>query len=266
MPEAVFLPSRGAQSSTGERFVATELARGPWDPGAQHGGAPAALLMRAFERLKAPAELLIARVTYELLRPVPLGELDVRAEVVRSGRRVQLAEASILTPSGTEVVRARALCVRPAGEGVPRAPVEPPPPGPEDGRESDLRPPYRPLFAPDAVELRFVAGAFHDGGPSTAWFRLRHPLVAGEEPSALQRLAVAGDFGNGISSTVPWERYVFINPDLTLYLEREPAGEWICIAASTRIAPGGIGISESVLYDEHGRVGRATQALLVTRR
>ena len=35
------------------RFVATELARGPWDPGAQHGGAPAALLMRAFEQLPA---------------------------------------------------------------------------------------------------------------------------------------------------------------------------------------------------------------------
>src|SRR2546421_6031983 len=75
-------------SGSDGRFVATELARGPWDPNAQHGGAAAALLMRAFEQLPAESdELLIARVTYELLRPVPLGELGVEAEVVRPGRR-----------------------------------------------------------------------------------------------------------------------------------------------------------------------------------
>src|SRR5436309_1210619 len=95
-----------------ETFSATELARGPWDPAAQHGGAPAALLMRAFERLPASDELALARVTYEFLRAVPLGELEVRASVARPGRRVQLLEASILSLAGAEVVRARALQVR----------------------------------------------------------------------------------------------------------------------------------------------------------
>src|SRR5947209_2025014 len=177
-------------------FVASELARGPWDAGAQHGGAPAALLMRAFERLPAADGLAIARVTYEFLRPVPLGELSVVAEAVRPGRRVQLSEASILAPDGTEVVRARALQVQLAS-GIPvRTPVAPPPPAPETGRENDFDPPYRPMFAPDALEVRFVAGGF-GGGPATGWFRLRTPIVAGEEPSPLQRLAAAGDFGNG---------------------------------------------------------------------
>jgi Thioesterase-like superfamily len=259
MPEAVFLPDDG-------RFVATDLARGPWDPNAQHGGAAAALLMRAFEQLDAPANLPIARVTYEFLRPVPLGELHVRAEVLRPGRRVQLAEASILTPEGTEVVRARALRVLAAEDGVPRTDLEPPPPGPAGGSENDFRAPHRPLFAPDAIELRFVSGAFHGGGPATAWFRLRIPVLYGEEPSPLQRLAAAADFGNGISSPLSWGEYLFINPDLTLYLDREPRGEWICLAASTTIAAGGIGVSESVLYDERGRIGRATQALLIARR
>jgi acyl-coenzyme A thioesterase PaaI-like protein len=88
---SVFLAQNG-------RIVATELARGPWDPGAQHGGAPAALLMRAFEGLPAADGLMISRVTYEFLRPVPLGELEIRAEVTRPGRRVQLLEGSIVTP------------------------------------------------------------------------------------------------------------------------------------------------------------------------
>ena len=123
-----------------------------------------------------------------------------------------------------------------------------------------------PTFGADAMDIRFVEGAFDELGPATAWFRMRHPLVAGEEPSALQRLAAAGDFGNGISAVVSWEEHLFINPDLTLYIERDPVGEWICLQSQTRVADGGIGVSESTLFDGQGRVGRAGQALLVAPR
>lgn len=257
MAEAVFEPHNGG-------FRATELSRGPWDPKAQHGGAPAALVMRALEHLPAGEGLAIARVTYELMRPVPIGPLQIRAEVVRPGRRVQLLEAALSTDEGVEVVRARALRVQAAD--APATLAEPPPPGPEHGAANDLEAPYRPMFAPDTMEIRFVSGEFQARGPSTAWFRLRVPLVAGEEATPLQRLAAAGDFGNGISSPLSWHEYLFINPDLTLYIERPPHGEWIGLHARTTIAEGGIGVSESTLYDSAGRVGRATQALLVAPR
>jgi Acyl-CoA thioesterase C-terminal domain/Acyl-CoA thioesterase N-terminal domain len=249
----------------GELVRATELARGPWDPGAQHGGAAAALLMREFERLDGPG-LTLARVTYEFLRPVPLGRLEVDADVVRPGKRVQLLEGAIRAPNGIEVVRARALRIAPADPQVPRTDSQPIPPGPETGRPNTLRSPHRPMFAPDAIELKFVRGTFHDAGPATAWFRLNVPIVAGEEPSPLQRLAAAGDFGNGISSILSWDEYMFINPDLTLYIDREPAGEWIALESRTYIAPEGVGTAESVLYDKDGRVGRATQSLLIAPR
>ena len=246
------------------RFVATELGRGPWDADALHGGAPAALLMRAFERLPAPDGLSLARVTYELLRPIPVGPVEIEAEIARPGRRVQLLEAS-MSAGGTEVVRARALRIQTADAGNRALADTPPPPGPATGRPAELNAPHRPMFAPDAIEIRFVAGAWGDG-PSTAWFRLRAPIVAGETPSELQRLAAAGDFGNGTSAILSWDDYLYINPDLTLYIEREPTGEWICLDSQTRIVRGGIGVAESVLYDERGRVGRATQALLVAPR
>jgi len=255
-----------ADAAARERFVATEFARGPWDPGAQHGGAPAALLMRALERLPAADGLTVCRVTYEFLRPVPLGELELRASVARSGRRVQVLEASLLAGEHVEVIRARALQVQAARAGSGRTALTAPPPGPERGRANDVRPRYRPMFSLDAIEIRFVAGAFHDRGPATAWFRMRIPLVAGEDASALQLLAAAGDFGNGISSLLSWDEYLFINPDLTLYVERAPAGEWIAVEARTIIPADGIGVSEGVLYDERGRVGHATQALLVAPR
>ena len=251
------------ESSDG-RFVATQLARGPWDPNHLHGGAPAALLMRAFERLPAADGLRLARVTYELLRPVPVGPLEIKADVVRPGRRVQLLEGAI-TVEGVEVVRARALQVLAADAGAAAGESTPPPPGPEHGRPPELRVPHHPMFAFDAIEIVFVVGGW-GGGPCTAWFRLKSPIVPGETPSPLQRLAAAGDFGNGISATLSWDDYLYINPDLTLYVEREPTGEWICLESETRIARDGIGVAESILYDERGRVGRATQALLVAPR
>jgi hypothetical protein len=244
------------------RFVATGLARGPWDAEAMHGGAPAALLMRALEQLPTADGLTIARVTYEFLRPALLGAMSVEASVVRPGRRVQLLEAVARSADGTEIVRARALRVRLADGVASPTPVPPPPPGPEGGRDNDFAPPFHPMFAPDAIEIKFVDGRF-GGGPSTAWFRMRVALVDGEEPSALQRLAAAGDFGNGISTVLPWAEYTFINPDLTLYIERVPVGEWIGLAAQTMIPSEGIGMAEGVLFDRRGRVGRATQALLV---
>jgi Thioesterase-like superfamily len=262
-PEAVFEPRDGG-------FLATQLARGPWDPGSLHGGAPAALLMRAFEQLPVAEGLEIARVTYELLRPTPLGELAVDAEVIRGGRRVQLLGGAIRTLDGIELVRARALQVQRVDPSTPTTSDFPPPPGPELGRDHEpeaegFNPPHRPMFAPDAIEIRFVEGVF-GRGPATAWFRLRVPIVAGEEPTPLQRLAAAGDFGNGISAVLPWDRYAFMNPDLTLYLERPPLGEWIGLESRTTILAGGVGTAESTLFDTRGRVGHAMQALLVAGR
>lgn len=251
-------------------FVATELASGPWDRNAQIGGAPAALLARAFELVPAPEGLILGRVTYDFVRPAPIGPVSVRAEVVRPGRRVQLLEGAMLA-DGVEVVRARALRVHRASAGdsgscsAGASSAVALPPGPEAGRTGELPGLHRPRFATDANEVRFIAGGF-GGGPGTAWFRLTRPLVGGEEATPLQRLAAAADFGAGLSGTLDRAHYLFMNVDMTLYVEREPVGEWICLQSLTRIPENGIGLTESVLFDARGRVGRATQALLIAPR
>ena len=86
------------------------------------------------------------------------------------------------------------------------------------------------------MEWRSVEGGFLEPGPATVWMRMRQPLVAGEEPTPLQRTLVAADVGNGISAVLDWRRYVFINVDLTVHLERMPEGEWVCVDAVTRPA------------------------------
>jgi hypothetical protein len=250
----------------GERYRATELALGPWYPGALHGGAPAALLASALAAGVPDSALRVARVTYEFVRPVPLGELSIELSVVRPGRRVTLLDASLRDGEGTEVTRARALLMlaselgEPDGAGLPF-------PGPEAATPNDWPSPSGTrMFATDAMEIRFVAGRFREPGAATAWFRLRQPLLAGEPVTPLMRLAAAGDFGNGIASVLSWDEHVFINPDLTLYVEREPVGEWVALQSEMRVSPGAVAVAESVLWDETGRIGRAVQALLVGRR
>lgn len=257
--EAVFTPD-------GELFVPSDIARGPWDPDAQHGGAPAALLARALERLEGGEEMLLARLTVEFVRPVPLTALRIEAEVTRPGRRVQLAAARLLADE-VEVCRAAALRIRQTSEPIVGGTLsDPPPPGPEHGVDAPFAfPGLERSFVGEAVDKRFVSGDY-GMGPATVWMRLRHPLVAGEEPTPTQRVAAVADFGNGVSAALDWDRHVFINPDLTVHLEREPAGEWVCLDASTRVQPTGTGAAESVLFDESGRIGRAVQALYVDRR
>src|SRR5438132_842235 len=89
-------------------------------------------------------------------------------------------------------------------------------------------------------------------GPGTAWLRLRVPVVDDETPSPLMRVLAAADFGNGISMAVGFDRYLFINTDLTVYLHCLPTGEWICLDTATTLQRSGTGLAESALYDVHG--------------
>jgi hypothetical protein len=248
-----------------DRYRATELTRGPWEAGLQHAGPPSALLGRAVERHSDRAGLQVARITFEILRPVPIAELEVATRLLRGGRSVELVEASLLA-GGAEVMRATALRVRTAEVGLPDGLVPGPRlPGPDAGRVMPFFPTGQEVGYHTAMESRFVAGSFLELGPATVWMRMRHPLVAGEVPSPLCRVLVAADSGNGVSAALDYQRWRFINPDLTVYLLRPPAGEWVALEASTTAADG-IGLADTALHDEQGPIGRAAQALFVDRR
>jgi Thioesterase-like superfamily len=255
VPEGFYAPGDGG------RFVPSELTRGPWDPGAQHAGPPAALLGRAIERCEPRDGMRVGRVTFEILRPVPLAPLEVEARVARPGRSVELIEASLSGPDG-ELVRARAWRLQ-AGD-VALETSEEPPPGPERGEPGEFFPTGQPIGYHTAMEYRFVSGGFLAPGPATVWMRMRTALVEGERPTPLQRVLVAADSGNGVSAALDWRRFLFINTDLSVHLLRPPDGEWICLDAVTHVD--GLGLSDTALWDERGRVGRAAQTLLVRER
>src|SRR5262249_53411987 len=216
LPDAVF--HRDA-----DRYVPTELARGPWDPNAQHGGPCAALLADRLERHDAGPPAHVARMTIELLRPVPMQPIELRARTLRPGKKVQLVEASALA-NETEVVRATALRIRRADISFADAPDDRLTPGPSE----QLRERFENVGGLNfgfAMDMSVARGEVGVPGPAAVWFRLAVAIVAGEETTPLMRVAAAAGFGNGISGGVAGEEHLFINPDLTIYLHRLPDGE-----------------------------------------
>ncbi len=245
----------------GDGFVPTELTAGPWYAGAQHGGPPAALLARAVE---AEADgFQPARLTVELLRPVPLAPVTVTVEETHGGRRARRIRAA-LHAGGTEVARATGLLLRPGDHAVPAGPdLDAQPAPPDDGPPVVARRDHPIAYHRDGVEIRFTRGGFTTPGHAFAWIRLRVPVVAGEIPTPFQRVAAAADFGNGVSAYLHPDDWYYVNPDLTIYLGRLPDGEWVGLEAATRARDSGIGLAESRLYDPAGPVGRSLQSLLV---
>jgi Thioesterase-like superfamily len=254
-------------SDDGRSFRASELTRGPWHPEHQHAGPPSALICRAIS-LAAAAEQgfgHLGRLTGNLMRPVTIGECRVEVLADYVGRNVGHYSARLFADS-KEVARFTALMQREDDLPVPAGTAGHPLPGaPKSPHDSPAcRMPFagRNIGYGDLVETRLAEGRFFDG-PCAAWFRLRYPLVAGEAPSPYERVAVAADSGNGISASLDFGRYNFINCDLTINLLRRPVGEWICLQSRSAFGGNGCGLAESALYDEVGLIGRATQSLVI---
>lgn len=259
MTEAYFVPE------SDDRFSSTEWTIGPWDRESQHAGPPAALLGRAIERAVARNDAQVSRITFEILRPVPVAPLQVSAEVVRPGRSVVLSAASLSDERGV-VMRAAAWSIRTAEVELDRVVHgRTAPAGPESGHAVELFPTEDRSYL-TSMEWRFVAGSFLEPGPAAAWARMRRSLVEGEEVTPLTRVLALADSGNGISAALDFGRWVFINPELTIHLHRYPQGEWVCLDAETTMERNGIGLAASVLSDEDGIIGRGHQSLFIAPR
>ncbi len=245
-------------------FRATIYTQGPWNPQYQHGGPPAALLVRQIEQISPRPDMVLSRVSVDILGPIPIDSLHAHANLIRPGRNVELLEA-YLVHEGRPLMHASGWRIR--------APADRPP-----GIEPDIAPDKLPLeSAPvmdpawtcgylDGTEWRFTRGSFISPGPATAWTRMRYPLVAGEETTPAQRLILAADAANGVSSPLDIREWQFIPPELTVHSLRPPEGEWVCLDALTVYQAEGTGLTTTALYDSRGLVGRSAQSLLISRR
>jgi len=256
-----------------DRFAATEITRGPWDENSQHAGPPAALLGWAIEHRAgadgavARGDMRVARITFDILKPVPIATLHVTTRVVHSGRSIEVVEATLAALAtdgapGPVLMRANAVRIRVAADLAPAHASPPTIADPQTIPETPTR--FRfDVGYHTAMETRYAVGSFHEPGPASVWFRMRHPLIDGAPIDPLSRVLTAADSGNGVSQVLSLGKFMFVNPDLTVHLHRYPVGEWVCLDSVTSIDPAGIGLADTALHDESGQIGRGTQSLFV---
>jgi hypothetical protein len=238
------------------RFLATAHTAGPWDPRHQHAGPPSALLATAMDTREGMG---LARLTVEILGPIPVGEVEVRVEVERPGRSVELV-AGELVAGGRTVARARAWRTLAAPVRIAPEHLPPPLPDSDDPEAATLG----DFGYAAAIEWRWADGGWYVPGPAKVWTRMRHRLIEGEPVTPLQRTVVVADSGNGVSAALDWKRFLFINPELSVHFLRAPQGEWVCLEARTEVET--TAAATSVLSDPSGPVARGAQSLLVAPR
>jgi hypothetical protein len=250
----------------GANVETSAFAGGPWDPKLQHGAAPSSLICWAVEQLPSAVPMRVARLTVDLMRPVPVVPLTLDVAVLREGKKIQLAEARLLA-NGTEVVRATALRIRREERALPSTAATPPHDarGPEMLRDPKTRGMADTPFL-SGISMRIARGSFLLPGPAAVWYRAERPIVSDQPISPLMRAAIAADFCNGTSSVLDFREWTFINGDLTLNLAREPVGDWILLDAETWAGPDSIGLAAARLADRDGYFGRAVQSILFEKR
>jgi len=249
----------------GARVTVSPHAAGPWDPTMQHGSAPASLVVWAAEEIATAVPMRIARVTIDLMRPVPIKPLTLETEVLREGRKIQLC-AVRLRADGVIVAAASVLKVRhqphalPPDVSGPKVVLPSPDNSPEDPAQFSNSP-----FV-TGMQLRSARGKFGVPGPGAIWYRVVRPLIEGVSVSQAVRAVVAADFCNGTSAALDFRDWIFLNADLTVSMAREPVGEWILLDAESWIGPDGTGLAMARLADERGYFGRAVQSLVIDMR
>jgi len=249
----------------GNDVITSPHAAGPWDPRMQHGSAPASLVTWAAERLPTPVPMAIARVTIDLMRPVPLAPLTIETEILREGRKIQLSSVK-LRADGALVVGATVLKVRSQALTLPdeikELPVELP--SPEESLVEDGHAASSPFVR--SVSMRAARGRFGQAGAGAIWFRVDKPLIEGSAVSQAMRAVVAADFSNGTASTLDFRQWTYINADLSVSFARQPVGDWILLDGDSWIGPDGMGLAMSRLADRQGYFGRAVQSLVIEKR
>ena len=258
-PVAYYLPRGNG------RYEPTRASESPWDRRAQHGGPPAALLAHVIDQtIEAPMRL--ARLSVDMLGPIPRREVHVEVSTAKPGRRVRLTEARMRV-DGRVAVTARAWHIA-TGDRPPakRADRTTPPPLPPRQTPQHFYPGLDDWGYGRSIEWRFTRGSLDTLGPADVWARVRLPLVDGWPLTGQDRVLIVADSANGLSMSLPIQDWFSIPPTMTATLLRPPAGEWVHLACRTHLTDDGMGLAHADLLDADGFIGEVAQPLLVQQR
>jgi hypothetical protein len=242
-------------------FRATEHTGGAWDLETQHIAPALGLLAHVVEQdrdARRNDDLVLTRLSYDILGTVPVAEFDTQIHVLRAGRTIELVEA-VLNHAGRAAVRLRAWLLEPrdtrpvAGTTLERIP------GPDALEPWDPTTVWPGGFIA-SVELRRRS---EEPGRATYWVRTPHSLLDGEEVSRFAAVVGLLDVANGMAVRAAPEEILFPNVDLTAHFFEQPGDGWLGFDTRVSFGAGGVGLTSTVLHDEQGPVGTSSQCLTV---
>jgi hypothetical protein len=236
----------------GTHYVPTPTSRGPWNPNSLHGRVIAGLLGAEIERLHGDADFIPARLTVDMYKLPDMSPVEVVTRVVREGRRIKVIDAEFIS-GGVSAGRATCQLLRrtenPDGNVWKPEPWDAPKP-------ADIPPPEPRAGMGGMWAMRRIEGDFGVVGRKKTWLSEVRELVGGRPLTPFTRVAVSCDFASPFANAGD-NGLQFINSDVTVYLHREPVGEWIGYEAVNHGATDGVGIGECFLHDEQGPIGSA---------
>lgn len=242
-------------------FAATESTGGAWSTTEQHVSPLCGLLVHVLERDLPRPDLALARVSIDILGVVPVDEVEVTARVVRAGRTIELAEVEA-SYAGRAVLRARVWRLAPSDTADVAGHDLTPMPSPERSEPWEMGSLWPGGYI-GSIEVRRAAGAAP--GRGRAWVRSPVALVADEEVSEQATWTRLLDTANGVAVRAAPGDWGYPNVDLTYHLHRAPRGPWVGLDTAVAWGAEGVGLTSTVLHDEHGPVGTAAQVLTLRR-
>ena len=246
----------------GDRFIPNPISRGPWNPTSLHGRVVIGLLGREIERRHGDADYLPARLTVDMYRLPDLSPIEVVTRVVRDGRRIKVIDAEFVS-GGTPMARATCQLLRRTENPAGRIWTTPPWTAPRPGDIAPLESSQQPLGG--MWTILPISGAMGSQGQRRLWMTERRALIEDEPWTPFSRVAVSCDFASPFANAGD-EGLAYINSDVTLYLHRLPATEWIGYEVVNHGATDGIAVGECFVHDEQGPIGSATVAALAQAR
>jgi hypothetical protein len=232
-------------------FVPTRLNVSPWTGKTQNGMALAGLLAHLIEGSPAPAPMLTARLTIDILGAPPIEPLQGAVRIIRDGKRMQMLEAELVIGERTwaraTALRTRIMESPPFEDPNPYAvPPDIVPDGPGVSRGKW----WETVAIPREQRVK---------GRKGVWLRLPVDVIEGVPLSPLSRFAISGDFGGGMAIPLPYEQWTFANLDIALFLNRLPEGEWLLLDAGTHSAGLGLATGHTRFGDSRSLFGYALQ-------
>jgi hypothetical protein len=242
-------------------FRATQHVSGAWDTEEQHIAPALGLLAHAVERDRDERrgdDLVIGRLSYDILGTLPVDVVDLAVRVIRPGRTIELVEAS-LGHNGRVAVLLRAWLLQPGDtahlEATPLPGIAPPSAMPAWDAST--------VWPGGFIASTEVRRAQIEPGRAAFWVRTPLPLIDGEKVSGLASVAGLFDVANGMTVRADPRAVAFPNLDLTAHFFGQPCGEWVGFDTTVSFGPGGVGLTSSVIHTEHGPIGTMAQILTV---